>query len=294
MIRLKVNNNISERIDVWLLAELPDYGLSRSFVRKLIDDGCVLRNGKPVKPSYKPAADDIIEVTLPDFTSPADILPENIPLEIKHEDNDIIIINKPQGMVVHPSPGHFSGTLVNALLHHCKDNLSGINGVLRPGIVHRLDRDTSGLMVVAKNDTAHRSLAAQLAARTVERCYNAVAMGKINEPITVNQPIARHKIHRKKMTVDPAGREAITHFKPIKVYDKYTHVEARLVTGRTHQIRVHLAYLKRPVMNDALYNVGATCGRPHLLHSLELGFVHPTSNNHVTFTSPLPDYFYDL
>ena len=297
-LRIRLEND--KRIDAGLAAALPSFGfdLSRSYIGRLIDEGFVLVKGSPVKPSFRPGAEDIVEITIPD-PSPDFIAPENIPLDIIWEDTQLIVVNKPQGMVVHPSPGHFSGTLVNALLWHCTGTLSGINGHLRPGIVHRIDRGTSGLIVAAKTDGAHRSLSAQFTARTVDKVYHALAIGRLKDQITVNQPIARHKIHRKKMAVDPAGRPATTVFTPIRLFTRpgpYTLLAARLMTGRTHQIRVHLAHLQRPILGDTTYGpktqpfnlAGQT------LHASSLAFDHPEKGERISFNAPLPQYFRDV
>ena len=265
--------------------------LSRSFAVTLLESGDCLVNGVPCKKNYKLRDGDILQLNIPDTEEP-DILPEDIPLNIVYEDNDLLVVNKPKGMVVHPAPGHYTGTLVNALMFHCKDSLSGINGIIRPGIVHRIDKDTSGLLIVAKNDNAHNGLAAQIKSHSFTRRYEAVVLGGISENGTVNAPIARHKIDRKKMAVTPDGREAITHYEVIENYSKYTHLRLTLETGRTHQIRVHTAYIGHPIAGDPVYGDG----RPkwlegQCLHAREIGFIHPITGKELLFTSPLPEYF---
>ena len=237
-----------------------------------------------------------MEVLLPD-PQPVEIVPQNIPLDVVYEDDDVIVVNKPVGLVVHPAPGHPDGTLVNALLYHCGDSLSGINGELRPGIVHRIDRDTSGLIIAAKNDRAHLALAAQLQDHTLARVYEAVAVGGFKEDSgTVNAPIGRHPVDRKKMAVDPKGRPAVTHWKVLGHYSGCTHLECRLETGRTHQIRVHMAYLGHPLLGDTVY--GAKKPVPGLagqcLHARRLRFIHPTTGQPVEVECPLPEWFTNL
>jgi len=294
-LRITAGPDSGARIDIWLASAViaEGFDFSRSFIRKLIDEHRVLIDGKAVKPSHRPNPGDTVELLIP-APIPSDIPPMPIPLDIMYEDGDIIVINKPQGMVVHPAPGHYTGTLVNALLRHCGGELSGINGILRPGIVHRIDRDTSGLLAVAKNDASHRSLAAQLAARSVERRYVAVCSGRFKSAVTVSQPIARHKTHRKKMAVEPCGREAITHFKPIEVFGNASYIEARLETGRTHQIRVHLAHLKHPILGDKVYGPENQPFAGQMLHAGVLGFVHPSTNEKMIFETPPHDYFQAL
>ncbi len=265
--------------------------LSRSFAEELLENGNCLVNGSKCKKNYRIKVGDVIEITLPDMEEP-EILPENIPLDIVYEDSDLLVVNKPKGMVVHPAAGHYSGTLVNALMYHCKDSLSGINGVIRPGIVHRIDKDTSGLLIVAKNDTAHNGLAEQIKVHSFTRRYEAVVLGGIKENGTVNAPIARHKTDRKKMAVSPDGREAITHYEVIENYGKYTHLRLILETGRTHQIRVHMAYIGHPVAGDPVYGDGKPKWlEGQCLHAREIGFTHPITGKELFFTSPLPEYF---
>ncbi|WP_028992372.1 RluA family pseudouridine synthase [Thermoanaerobacter thermocopriae] len=281
-----------KRIDVFLAAEL-DY--TRSYIKKLIVDELVFVNGKTVKPSYKVKENDEVVVNIPEAEK-IDVLPENIPLDILYEDDDIIVINKPQGMVVHPAPGNYSGTLVNALLYHCK-NLSGINGILRPGIVHRLDKDTSGLMVVAKNDKAHISLSNQIKERSVFKKYVAIVEGVIkDEEGKIEAPIGRHPVDRKKMAVIEDGRYALTLYKVLERFKENTLIEAVIKTGRTHQIRVHMAFIGHPVVGDPVYGFKKQKFKlkGQALHSRVLGFIHPTKGVYMEFEAPLPEYFKKL
>ncbi|HAA64734.1 MAG TPA: RNA pseudouridine synthase [Thermoanaerobacter sp.] len=281
-----------KRIDVFLAAEL-DY--TRSYIKKLIVDGLVFVNGKTVKPSYKVKENDEVVVNIPEVEK-IDVMPENIPLDILYEDDDIIVISKPQGMVVHPAPGNYSGTLVNALLYHCK-NLSGINGILRPGIVHRLDKDTSGVMVVAKNDKAHISLSNQIKERSVFKKYVAIVEGVIkDEEGKIEAPIGRHPVDRKKMAVIEDGRYALTLYKVLERFKENTLVEAVIKTGRTHQIRVHMAYIGHPVVGDHVYGFKKQKFKleGQALHSRVLGFIHPTKGVYMEFEAPLPEYFKKL
>ncbi|ADH61104.1 pseudouridine synthase, RluA family [Thermoanaerobacter mathranii subsp. mathranii str. A3] len=281
-----------KRIDVFLAAEL-DY--TRSYIKKLIVDGLAFVNGKTVKPSYKVKENDKVVVNIPEAEK-IDVLPENIPLDILYEDDDIIVINKPQGMVVHPAPGNYSGTLVNALLYHCK-NLSGINGILRPGIVHRLDKDTSGVMVVAKNDKAHISLSNQIKERSVFKKYVAIVEGVIkNEEEKIEAPIGRHPVDRKKMAVIEDGRYALTLYKVLERFKENTLIEAVIKTGRTHQIRVHMAFIGHPVVGDPVYGFKKQKFKleGQALHSRVLGFMHPTKGVYMEFEAPLPEYFKKL
>lgn len=271
-----------------------DGGLSRSFVQNLIVSGNVSVNGKFVSKSYKAVRGDTVTVQLPD-PEPLDVRPEDIPLDIRFEDDAVLVVNKPQGMVVHPAPGHSSGTLVNALLYHCGSSLSGINGVLRPGIVHRIDKDTSGLLMVAKNDTAHTSLAGQIQDHSFRREYFAVAHGRFRETAgTVDAPIGRHPLDRKKMAVVlQNSKPAITHYQVLEQFDQFAFLRLRLETGRTHQIRVHMAYLGHPLAGDPVYGPKNGVKQLHgqCLHAGLLGFVHPTQNRYMEITSELPDYF---
>ena len=270
-------------------------GLSRSAAQRLLEEGLAKRDGRALRKNDRLASGDRVTVTLPD-PEPVDACPENIPLEIPYEDEDVIVVNKPVGMVVHPAPGHPGGTLVNALLYHCGDSLSGIGGVLRPGIVHRIDRDTSGLLIAAKNDAAHLSLAAQLEDHSLYREYEAVVLGNLREEEgVINMPIGRHPRDRKKMAVDRrgGGRRAVTHWQVLARYPGYTHVRCRLETGRTHQIRVHMAAMGHPVLGDMIY--GSKKSYPGLagqcLHARRLTFRHPRSGELVTLEAPLPPYF---
>lgn len=291
-----VENEAGERIDKFLSEELD--GRSRSFLQKLIKDEYVRVNDKPVKASYRLVLGDRVEITLPDLHKP-DIAPEDIPLDILYEDADVIIINKPKQMVVHPAPGHYSGTLVNALLYHCKDELSGINGTMRPGIVHRIDMDTTGSLVVCKNDIAHQSLSGQLKEHSINRIYEAVVHGNIKEDSgTVNAPIGRHPTERKKMSVHAKnGREAITHYRVLERFGDYTYIQCRLETGRTHQIRVHMASIGHPLLGDQVYGP-KKCPFPKLqgqtLHAKTLGFIHPVTGEYLEVNAPLPEYFVNI
>ena len=284
-----------ERIDK-CLSMLID-SLSRSFIQKLIRENGVFVNGIPVKANYKVKAQDTIVFELPDSVEP-DIRPENIPLSILYEDDDVIVVNKPKGMVVHPAAGHYTGTLVNALLYHCKDSLSGINGVMRPGIVHRIDRDTTGSVIVCKNDFYHERIAAQLAAHTVNRVYHAIVLGELKEDTgTIHKPVGRHPTDRKKMAVnDKNGKDAVTHYKVLQRFRGYTYIECRLETGRTHQIRVHMASIGHPLLGDEVYsnNRQRFSLQGQTLHAKILGFVHPRTSGYVETDAPLPAYFEEL
>lgn len=281
-----------ERIDRFLSDDLEN--LSRSYIQKLLKDGGVLVNGKAVKPNYKLNTGDEILVRIPDPQTP-DILPEDIPLDILYEDDDILVVNKPKGMVVHPSPGHYSHTLVNAILYHCKDRLSGINGVLRPGIVHRIDMDTTGSLLICKNDSAHQILAGQLKEHSITRRYHAVVHGNFKEDTgTVNAPIGRHPVDRKKMSTKALnGRAAVTHYRVLERLGNYTYIECELETGRTHQIRVHMASIGHPIVGDAVYGP-AKCPfklQGQTLHAKTLGIIHPGTGEYMEFDAPLPEYF---
>lgn len=283
-----------ERLDSFLTARLP--GLTRSAAARLIETGQVLVDGKPARKSARLAGGETVEVTLPD-PEPADALPQDIPLDVVYEDDDVIVVNKPSGLVVHPAPGHPDGTLVNALLHHCGGSLSGVGGELRPGIVHRIDRDTSGLIIAAKNDAAHQALAAQLADHTLARTYEAVAAGSFREDAgTVDAPIGRCLSDRKKMAVVPNGKRAVTHWEVLERFPGYTYVRCRLETGRTHQIRVHMAHLGHPIYGDTVY--GGKKPVPGLtgqcLHAVGLRFVHPRTGETVELSCPLSGEFQAL
>jgi 23S rRNA pseudouridine1911/1915/1917 synthase len=281
-----------ERVDVLLSRSVDE--LTRSAAARLLEEGAVLCDGVPVKKNYKTALGDVFTVELPE-PEPVEALPQNIPLNVVYEDEDVIVVNKPVGMVVHPAAGHLDGTLVNALLYHCGKSLSGINGSLRPGIVHRIDRDTSGLLIAAKNDLAHQALAAQLQDHSLYREYEAVCVGNLREDSgTVDAPIGRHPVDRKKMAVDrKGGREAVTHWTVLERFSGYTHIQCRLETGRTHQIRVHMASIGHPLLGDTVY--GAKKPYPGLagqcLHARRLSFLHPRSGERVTVECPLPDWF---
>ncbi len=284
-----------ERADALVCRLVPD--LTRSAAQRLLERGAVTSAGRPVRKNDRPAPGDVLEVVLPD-PEPIDVRPQDIPLDVVYEDGDVIVVNKPVGLVVHPAPGHPDGTLVNALLYHCGTSLSGINGELRPGIVHRIDRDTSGLIIAAKNDRAHLALAAQLQDHSLARTYEAVAVGGLREDSgTVDAPIGRHPVDRKKMAIDRKnGREAVTHWSVLARYPGYTHVECRLETGRTHQIRVHLASIGHPLLGDTVY--GAKKPVPGLtgqcLHARRLRFVHPATGEPVELECPLPEWFQDI
>ncbi len=283
------------RTDKILSEALINY--SRSFIQNLFNDGLVKANEKQITKSYKPKAGDLISFTVPEPTV-LSLEPENIPLDIMFEDDHLLVVNKPRGMVVHPAPGNYNKTLVNALLWHCKGNLSGINGVARPGIVHRIDKDTSGLLLVAKSDKAHISLSEQIKAHTLEREYRAVVHGKLKtlEGI-VNAPIGRSSTDRKKMCVtDRNSKKAVTHFYVIEEFKNFTFLKLKLETGRTHQIRVHMAHLGHPVAGDPVYGPknGVTSLNGQCLHAAVLGFVHPVSNEFIRIEAPLPEYFSDF
>ena len=282
--------NKGDRIDRFVSDNIPE--LTRSAVQSLIADGAVLADGKAVSKNYKLRGNEEITVTLPE-PQPMDAVPEEIPLDIVYEDSDLLVVNKPKGMVVHPAHGNYTGTLVNALLWHCGDSLSGINGVIRPGIVHRIDKNTSGLLIVAKNDRSHLFLAEQIKEHSFTREYEAVACGSFREPEgTVDAPIGRHKTDRKKMCVTQENsRNAVTHYTVLKQYAGYAHVRLRLETGRTHQIRVHLAYIGHPVLGDDVYGKPYKGLEGQCLHARKIGFIHPSTKEYMEFTSPLPDYF---
>lgn len=281
-----------ERIDKYLASYLPD--VTRSYIQKLIKEEKVRVNDFPVKSNYKLCVGDSVIVSVSEPEIP-DIAAEDIPLDILYEDEDILVVNKPKGMVVHPAPGHYTGTLVNAVLFHCKDNLSGINGVLRPGIVHRIDKDTTGSLLVCKNDRAHQAMAEQLKVHSIVRKYRAIVHGNIKEETgTVNRPIGRHPTDRKKMSVHSSnGKEAVTHYKVLEHLGEYTYIECQLETGRTHQIRVHMASIGHPVLGDPVYGP-AKCPfhlEGQTLHAKILGIIHPVTGEYMEFDAPLPDYF---
>ena len=291
-IRLRASEESkNQRLDAFLASSLD--GLTRSQATRLIESGEVAVDGRAVSKSYKLAGGEDIAVTLPE-PEPVEAVPQDIPLDVVYEDADVIVVNKPSGMVVHPAPGHPDGTLVNALLYHCAGTLSGVGGALRPGIVHRIDRDTSGLIIAAKNDAAHQYLSAQLADHTLARTYECIVVGALREDRgTVDAPIARHPTDRKRMAVVAGGREAVTHWEVIARYPGYTHVRCRLETGRTHQIRVHMAYIGHPILGDTVY--GAKKEVPGLtgqcLHAVGLRFLHPRTHEVVELFCPLPEEF---
>jgi 23S rRNA pseudouridine1911/1915/1917 synthase len=279
------------RLDAFLARAMED--LTRSAAAKAIEEGRVLVSGKVPSKSLKLTGDETIEFT-PEEPAPIDAVPQDIPLDVVYEDDDVIVVNKPSGLVVHPAPGHPDGTLVNALLFHCGASLSGVGGALRPGIVHRIDRDTSGLIIAAKNDYAHQFLSAQLADHTLARTYECIVVGNLREDSgTVDAPIARDSRDRKRMAVVPGGRRAVTHWTVLARYPGYTHVQCRLETGRTHQIRVHMAYLGHPILGDTVY--GAKKPVPGLtgqcLHAVGLQFIHPRTKELVSLSCPLPGEF---
>lgn len=283
-------NDAQMRIDKYISDNIAQ--LTRSAVQRLCESGEILVNGRVSAKNYKIRTGDTVCLRIPE-PQPMDAVPENIPLDIVYEDSDLLVVNKPKGMVVHPAHGNYTGTLVNALLYHCGESLSGINGVIRPGIVHRIDKNTSGLLIVAKNDDSHLNLAEQIKAHSFTREYEAVAAGYFKEKSgTVDAPIGRHKTDRKKMCVTSENsRNAVTHYEVLRQFGGYAHVRLRLETGRTHQIRVHLAYIGHPVLGDDVY------GKPYkgidgqCLHARKIGFIHPSTGEYMEFTSPLPDYF---
>lgn len=290
---LQVNpEDTGTRLDAWLAGQLPD--VTRSAAARLCEEGRVTAAGKPLAKNYRLGGGEAVSVALPD-PEPVDVAPQDIPLDVVYEDSDVIVVNKPKGLVVHPAPGHPDGTLVNALLHHCGDSLSGIGGELRPGIVHRIDRDTSGLIIAAKNDAAHQKLSAQLQDHTLARIYRCIVIGNLREDSgTVDAPIGRHPVDRKRMAVEPrTGRPAVTHWSVLARYRGFTHVECRLETGRTHQIRVHLSSIGHPLLGDTVY--GSRKPWPGLagqcLHARRLKFIHPSTGRPVELECPLPDWF---
>ena len=296
MTRLTLNPEVpNERVDQFLARSVE--GLTRSGAQKLLEAGSVRSaSGAILKKNARLNPGETLTVELPD-PEPLDVVPQNIPLDIVYEDRDVVVVNKPVGMVVLPAPGHPDGTLVNALLYHCGKSLSGINGVIRPGIVHRIDRDTSGLIIVAKNDAAHLALAEQLQDHSLARTYEAIVVGGLREDAgTVDAPIARHHTDRKKMAVVPGGKRAVTHWSVVERYAGYTWVECRLETGRTHQIRVHMAHLNHPILGDTVY--GSKKPYPGLagqcLHAKKLRFLHPSTGEPMEVECPLPEYFTTL
>lgn len=284
-----------ERIDKCISALIDS--LSRSFIQKMIKDERVMVNGTPVKGSYRLKEGDEIEFELPESVEP-DIEPENIPLDILYEDSDVIVVNKPKGMVVHPAAGHYSKTLVNALMFHCGKDLSGINGVLRPGIVHRIDMDTTGSIIVCKNDKAHNSIAIQLKEHSINRKYHAICYGVLDKDEgIIDKPIGRHPTERKKMAINERnGKHAVTHYRVLKRFEGYTYIECRLETGRTHQIRVHMASIGHPLLGDEIYSNRKSPWKlqGQTLHAKTLGFIHPSTGEYVEVDAPLPEYFQHL
>lgn len=291
-----LSEDADSRIDRYLAQQMPDQ--SRSFLQKLIREEQITVNGRPVKANYRLQPEDQVLVIVPDPQLP-DILPENIPLDILYEDSDVLVINKPKGMVVHPAAGHYTNTVVNAVMYHCQGNLSGINGVMRPGIVHRIDRDTTGAIVICKNDQAHQSLAQQLKEHSITRSYRAIVWNNLKEDEgTVDRPIGRHPVDRKKMAVNEKnGKTAVTHYRVLERFGRFTYIECRLETGRTHQIRVHMASIGHPLLGDEVY--GPSGKQPfwlqgQCLHAMTLGFLHPSTGEYVEFEAPLPEYFTQL
>lgn len=283
------------RIDRYLSDQYQE--VSRSYLQKLLKDEAVLVGGKPVKSNYKVNAGDNIELSMPEAVEP-EIEAEELNLDVLYEDKDIIIINKPKGMVVHPAAGHYSGTLVNGLMAHCRQDLSGINGIMRPGIVHRIDMDTTGVLIACKNDMAHNSIAEQLKEHSITRKYYAIVHGILKDDEgTINAPIGRHPVDRKKMSINEKnGREAVTHYRVLERFQQFTYVECQLETGRTHQIRVHMASIGHPLLGDAVYGPAKSPFRlqGQTLHAGVLGIIHPRSGEYMEFTAPLPDYFEEL
>ena len=283
------------RIDRYLAEK--DSGLSRSFIQKLLKDGQITVGDKAAKSNYKVRENDRIHLEIPDSSEP-DIVPEDIPLDILYEDEDVLIVNKPKGMVVHPAAGHYQGTLVNAVMAHCGDSLSGINGVMRPGIVHRIDKDTTGSLIICKNDQSHRLIAEQIKVHSVNRLYRGIVKGIVKEDSgTIEGAIGRHPKDRKKMAINERnGKTAITHYRVIERLKDATYMEFKLETGRTHQIRVHMASIGHPLLGDTVY--GSLKNPYHLqgqtLHAYIIGFVHPTTGEYVEFKAPIPEYFEDL
>lgn len=284
------------RIDRYLSDQCE--GLSRSYLQKLLKDGGVSVNGKIVKSNYKTAAGDKISLDIPEAVEP-EIEAEPMDLDILYEDSDIVLVNKPKGMVVHPAAGHYSGTLVNGLMYHCREDLSGINGVMRPGIVHRIDMDTTGVLIVCKNDKAHNCIAEQLKVHSITRKYYAIVHGVLkDETGTIHAPIGRHPVDRKKMSINEKnGKDAVTHYRVLKRFRRFTYVECQLETGRTHQIRVHMASIGHPLLGDQVYGP-AKCPFSGLqgqtLHAGVLGIIHPSANEYMEFQAPLPEYFENL
>jgi len=284
-----------QRIDRILAEQFPD--VTRSYLQKLIREKCVKINEKVIKASAKPAIGDRVSVFFPEAEE-LQIVPEDIPLEILYEDSDLIIVNKPKGMVVHPAAGHYSKTLVNALMYHCQNSLSGINGVMRPGIVHRIDQNTTGSLIVCKNDMAHQAIAQQLSVHSITRKYRAIVYGRLTEDGTIRTTIGRHPQKRKEMAVNvPQGKTAVTHYHVLELFDKFTYIECQLETGRTHQIRVHMKSIGHPILGDDVYGP-SKCPFSGLqgqtLHAMTIGFLHPSTKEYLEVEAPLPLYFTDL
>lgn len=284
-----------QRIDRILAGQFPD--VTRSYLQKLIRENCVKINEMTIKASAKPSAGDQISIFFPEAEE-LQIVPEDIPLDILYEDSDLIIVNKPKGMVVHPAAGHYSKTLVNALMYHCQDSLSGINGVMRPGIVHRIDQNTTGSLIVCKNDMAHQAIAQQLSVHSITRKYRAIVHGRLTEDGTVRTTIGRHPQKRKEMAVNvPGGKTAVTHYHILELFDKFTYIECQLETGRTHQIRVHMKSIGHPILGDDVYGP-SKCPFSGLqgqtLHAMTIGFLHPSTQKYLEVEAPLPAYFTDL
>lgn len=286
-----INNDI--RIDKWICEQHQE--ISRSMLQKLLKDNQVTVNGKFVSKSYKISNGDVISLEIPEPVE-LDVLPENIPIEIVYEDDDLLVVNKPKGMVVHPAAGNHNGTLVNALLYHCKGRLSSINGVIRPGIVHRIDKNTSGLLIVAKTDKAHTGLAEQIKAHTFTREYQAVVCGRFKETSgIIEAPIGRHAVDRKKMCVtDKNSKEAKTEYTVLDEFNGYSHIKLKLYTGRTHQIRVHMSYVGHPVYGDEVYGKASKYCEGQCLHAKKIGFIHPINGEYYEFDSELPEYFVNV
>ena len=287
--------NAGIRIDKYLSDNMED--ISRSYLQKLLKEKSITVNEKEIKANYKVQEGDVVSVSVPEPEEP-DILPEEIPLDILYEDDSLMVVNKPKDMVVHPSAGHLSGTLVNAVLFHCKGNLSGINGIMRPGIVHRIDKDTTGALLICKTDTCHRILAEQLKVHSITRKYRAVVQGNLKDDEgTIEGPVGRHPADRKKMAINyKNGKEAVTHYRVLERFGNATYIECQLETGRTHQIRVHMASIGHPLLGDTTY--GSSKNPYHLqgqaLHAMVIGFLHPVTNTYMEFTAPLPEYFLKL
>ena len=281
-----------ERLDKYISMLFAEQ--SRSFFQKLIKDGHVSVNNKLEKANYRLKLEDFVQIEIPDAVE-AQIQPENIPLDILYEDEDLLVVNKPKGMVVHPSAGHYTGTLVNAVMYHCKNSLSGINGEIRPGIVHRIDMDTTGSLIVCKNDESHLAIAEQIKIHSINRIYRGIVCGVVKEEEgTIHAPIGRHPIERKKMAINEKnGKDAITHYKVLERFEKYTYMEFKLETGRTHQIRVHMASIGHPLLGDPLYSNGKSSYKlqGQTLHAMTIGFIHPKTGKYIEISAPLPEYF---